>query len=330
MLINERTYSATAYRFGFNGKENDDEVSGAGNCIAFEARIYDSRLSRWFSVDPFWPEYPYISSYSFALNSPIYFIDPDGNRIVGNDRHTVTLSIAKGEDGKFSLVVTSGNLDPKSDAYKMLSSMVLSEQGRAALITMQSSDIKYKTNRMAIVTNEPATEHGATEAFSVFKDNRPKKPYITAYTGYSGMYADRMEALKGLDESLYINTVMVHEILGHNENASFTTRDRNGWKTEYGKDLSKRIGKAMKTKTYEGSEVQKEEAEYVIGYMEYEQIKLDLSNTKEILGTLYSTGKIDKTDYDKRMGIVSSKLEELEKIKSKVDSKIEASGKKGY
>lgn len=32
------------YRFGFNGQEKDDETSGNGNSIDFEARIYDDRM----------------------------------------------------------------------------------------------------------------------------------------------------------------------------------------------------------------------------------------------------------------------------------------------
>jgi hypothetical protein len=38
------------YRFGFNGQEQDNEVSGEGNSYDFGARIYDSRLGRWMSV----------------------------------------------------------------------------------------------------------------------------------------------------------------------------------------------------------------------------------------------------------------------------------------
>jgi len=41
-----RTYRQpnSSYRYGFNGKENDNEVKGEGNQIAFENRIYDPRL----------------------------------------------------------------------------------------------------------------------------------------------------------------------------------------------------------------------------------------------------------------------------------------------
>jgi RHS repeat-associated protein len=83
MLMPERSYSATTkgFRFGFNGKESDDEVSGDGNTIAFEARIFDSRLGRWMSMDPLQTKYPSLSPYNFVANNPIYNIDPDGERI---------------------------------------------------------------------------------------------------------------------------------------------------------------------------------------------------------------------------------------------------------
>ncbi|MBL0095414.1 MAG: hypothetical protein IPP46_02170 [Bacteroidetes bacterium] len=66
------------YRFGFNGKEKDDEVKGVGNSLDFGARIYDSRLGRWLSVDPLHKKYPNISPYVFCANNPIIYIDKDG------------------------------------------------------------------------------------------------------------------------------------------------------------------------------------------------------------------------------------------------------------
>jgi hypothetical protein len=38
------------YRFGFNGKEKDDEVKGEGNNLDFGARIYNSKFRRWLSL----------------------------------------------------------------------------------------------------------------------------------------------------------------------------------------------------------------------------------------------------------------------------------------
>ncbi|MBK7682327.1 MAG: hypothetical protein IPJ26_07585 [Bacteroidetes bacterium] len=61
----------TGYRFGFNGKENDNEVKGTGNSLDFEARIYDPRLGRWLSLDPETRLMPWISPYNYVSNSPI-------------------------------------------------------------------------------------------------------------------------------------------------------------------------------------------------------------------------------------------------------------------
>ncbi|RFM27921.1 deaminase domain-containing protein, partial [Deminuibacter soli] len=72
-----RVYSGGKYRYGFNGKENDNEVKGEGNSLDFGSRIYDSRLGRWYSTDMH-PK-TYQSPYSFARNSPNNIIDPDGN-----------------------------------------------------------------------------------------------------------------------------------------------------------------------------------------------------------------------------------------------------------
>jgi RHS repeat-associated protein len=66
------------YRYGFNGKENDNEVKGEGNQQDYGMRIYDPRLGRFLSVDPLTKSYPWFTPYQFASNSPIIYIDIDG------------------------------------------------------------------------------------------------------------------------------------------------------------------------------------------------------------------------------------------------------------
>jgi RHS repeat-associated protein len=73
-----RTISAGAYRYGFNGKENDKETSGDGNQYDYGFRIYNPRLGRFLSVDPLADSYPYYSTYQFAGNKPTWCIDLDG------------------------------------------------------------------------------------------------------------------------------------------------------------------------------------------------------------------------------------------------------------
>jgi RHS repeat-associated protein len=66
------------YRFGFNGKEKDNELKGTGNSLDFGARIYDSRLGRWLSLDPLQAKYPSLSPYNFVANSPLKNLEVDG------------------------------------------------------------------------------------------------------------------------------------------------------------------------------------------------------------------------------------------------------------
>lgn len=75
-----RKYSVanTNYRFGFNGKEKDNEIMGEGNNYDFGARILDPRLGRFLSVDPLAKKFAYQGTYNYAENNPIRFIDIDG------------------------------------------------------------------------------------------------------------------------------------------------------------------------------------------------------------------------------------------------------------
>ena len=69
------------YRFGFNGKENINEIAGQGNWQDYGERIYMPRLGRFPSPDPliiYGQQYSMLSSYQFASNTPIQAIDLDG------------------------------------------------------------------------------------------------------------------------------------------------------------------------------------------------------------------------------------------------------------
>ena len=51
--------SGKDYKFGFNGKLNDNEVKGGlGNQQDYGMRIYDPRVGRFLSVDPLIKDYP--------------------------------------------------------------------------------------------------------------------------------------------------------------------------------------------------------------------------------------------------------------------------------
>ena len=74
-----RTFQTTAYRFGFNGKEND-RTSWSGTQLVqdYGMRLYNPAIARFLSVDPLSNKFPWYSPYEYAGNKPIAFIDLDG------------------------------------------------------------------------------------------------------------------------------------------------------------------------------------------------------------------------------------------------------------
>jgi RHS repeat-associated protein len=78
MLMPDRNFNSEGYRFGFNDKENDNEIKGKGNQQDYGMRNYDPRLGKFLSVDPLVKSYPELTPYQFSSNSPIAFIDLDG------------------------------------------------------------------------------------------------------------------------------------------------------------------------------------------------------------------------------------------------------------
>ncbi len=81
VILEDRVYYATTtdkYRYGFNGKENDNEVEGDGNWQDYGMRMYSPRLAKFPNVDPITNKYPFLTPYQFASNTPIQAVDLDG------------------------------------------------------------------------------------------------------------------------------------------------------------------------------------------------------------------------------------------------------------
>ncbi len=81
MLMPARVYNSAGYRFGFNGKENDNELLGLGNEFNYGNRIYNPRIAKFMSVDPVANLFAWWSPYHFAGNSPIENLDLDGAEV---------------------------------------------------------------------------------------------------------------------------------------------------------------------------------------------------------------------------------------------------------
>lgn len=78
MLVPNRHGNSTAYRYGFQGQEMDNELKGEGNSLNYTFRMHDPRVGRFFAVDPLSPKYPWNSSYAFSENNVMDAIELEG------------------------------------------------------------------------------------------------------------------------------------------------------------------------------------------------------------------------------------------------------------
>jgi RHS repeat-associated protein len=102
-----RNSNSTGYRFGFNAKEKTDEVYGSADAYDYGMRFYDPRLGRFMSIDPLAKKYPYYSTYQFAGNMPIKYVDLDG--LEPGAAYDQSYTISSSDDNSGDLSTGAGN-----------------------------------------------------------------------------------------------------------------------------------------------------------------------------------------------------------------------------
>jgi RHS repeat-associated protein len=167
MQMPGRHGSTNSYRYGFQGQETDDEVTGSESHVAYTNRCYDARLGRFLSLDPFARKYPEQSPYNMAGNTPIQAIDSKGNEIVyvvtyteGSSKPLITITVT----GSVVMYTNDWWNDPEEFTEELNNSSLSSENvsfGSAGIVvdgkTIHNADVvinfdfKYQEDGMSAV-----------------------------------------------------------------------------------------------------------------------------------------------------------------------------------
>ncbi|MCX6147484.1 MAG: hypothetical protein NTW25_09595 [Candidatus Kapabacteria bacterium] len=90
MLISDRSWSSGSSRYGYNGKELDNELKGTGNSLDFGDRMGDPRIGgRFYGLDLLASTYAGHSPYAYAGENPILFIDFDGKGLKQSNKNNI-------------------------------------------------------------------------------------------------------------------------------------------------------------------------------------------------------------------------------------------------
>ncbi len=236
-----RQYSLGGYdhRYGFNGKEGDDEVKGDDNQVDFGGRILDPRVGRWMSVDPSCVKYPSFSTYQSNGNNPILQLDPDGKDnivyfILTGKTHLSKTDVKRLEFGG-NFILSHNNINAQVK--------VLSYDGQKGAIDVSLLDptdqIIYigegnNINKLSIVKNEIFTKSNENTlyGYSFTETNVSDKVGVATLTPYSSgsyrrylstgddEYKKKEKELQKIynakdDKMIQIGITAIHE-MGHN------------------------------------------------------------------------------------------------------------------
>jgi RHS repeat-associated protein len=204
-----RVLISDEYRYGFNGMEKDDEIKGSGNHYDFGARMYDSRLGKFLSLDPLSYQFPWASPYSFAGNDVIRSIDAGGLKKI------VTI---------YSLALSNELNSTKVINWKVVIKKLMDREKA----TFNQADVDWIKKNVSSETQFVETENSTNE----------KKQYEVFSTADGDgvldgtIFDDGVIEFRWFDEDGNMQTQLIHSP----ENDGIISREATWWEKNFSSD----------------------------------------------------------------------------------------------
>ncbi len=194
------TQQNSTYRYGFNGKENDNQVKGDGNQQDYGMRIYDPRVGRFLSVDPLTKEYPWWTPYQFAGNMPIVAVDIDGmepdEKKNENEKSDLKNSTTKSLLEKLDDKLNGGGAQNEQNIQVL----------QAAIKNQAEEVSKYKG--LQGIASSGMLSATSTEAF---------KANLNLYSEYENKIQEHTKSFAYLTNQLYNASLTKHDVENYNK-----------------------------------------------------------------------------------------------------------------